>query len=334
MARVALFGATGYLGTVIEAELRRGGHHVTPLRAVRLRVPPGNPGAPHLGVPHPGVPHPGASTGQLPDLATVEKATEQVTAYVADEVDGVALDLLDHDVAVNAAGLPSARGRTPDELHGANAAWPLLLALACAEAGVPRLVHLSSTAVQGMAPVLDERDSFSPMDAYGASRVRGEQVLGAVRGRGGPQITVYRIPSLYGAGRRPSYPLASLPRRLPLVMVGDGSQPVAAAHVDAVAAGVATLVGAADPPTVVTHPAEGHTVRSIYQAFEPGRPVLRVPGIAVRAGMDVLARFDANSRAAVIRRRLGLALRGQRQAASWLTENPPALPVDAAAARL
>ena len=77
-------------------------------------------------------------------------------------------------VVVNAAGLATPGGTDSPALRGANALLPLVVADAADAAGVQRFVHLSSAAVQGHRPFLDESSHVQPFSAYSRSKALGE----------------------------------------------------------------------------------------------------------------------------------------------------------------
>lgn len=301
MSRVAVYGATGFIGTACAHALRHAGLDVVARTARRLWVAPedlaGSPAA-----------------GHRPFL-------DEVRA----ELDGV-------DAVVNAAGLAtSAASRTP-ALVGANAAWPRLLADACERARVPRLVHVSTAAVQGRAPRLDESLDYAPVTPYARAKVLGEQLLRDAAARGTVATTVYRPPSVHGPGRRMTSDFAAFCRRFPLVTCADGSQPVPVALVGNVGAALAEIVTADDAPLVVSHPYEGHTVRTLYETFAPGRPLRCLPAAAV--GALLRAAEPTGSwlpPLGALCRRAELMLLGQAQAPGWLAARGFRLPLGQAA---
>ena len=87
------------------------------------------------------------------------------------------VDSLRGDVAINAAGLAAPASGDAAGLRGANAVWPAVMSLACREAAVPRLVHLSSAAVQGRREPLDESTEHEPFSRYTRSKAEGEDAL-------------------------------------------------------------------------------------------------------------------------------------------------------------
>jgi nucleoside-diphosphate-sugar epimerase len=109
------------------------------------------------------------------------------------------------------------------------------LALAALEAGVRRLVYVSSIKVNGEATPPDRPfragDPPAPQDEYGRSKWRAEQALGELKGF---EVVVVRPPLVYGPGVRANFrrllqlvesglplPFASIRNRRSLVFLGN-----------------------------------------------------------------------------------------------------------------
>ncbi|MFA5105773.1 MAG: NAD(P)-dependent oxidoreductase [Candidatus Micrarchaeia archaeon] len=87
------------------------------------------------------------------------------------------------------------------ELMEQNAANSGILASACVEAGVPKLVLASSIAVYGKdiaGKEIDERFPANPTTDYGKSKLEGENE--ALKSRGKLKIAILRLGLVYGAG--------------------------------------------------------------------------------------------------------------------------------------
>ncbi len=293
MSRVAVFGATGFIGTACADALVRAGHEVLRRPARRLRV-------------------------DIDVLSRAVRGTIPLETAGAG-LDALAADLAGIDAVVNAAGVATSAANLTPALAGANAAWPRLLADACEHAGVPRLVHVSTAAVQGRAIRLDESLDYAPVTPYARAKTLGEQLLRDCAERGRLAVTLYRPPSVHGWGRRMTSDFASFCHRWPLLACDDGDQPVPVALVGNVGAALAAILAAEHAPLVVAHPSEGHTVRSLYQTFAPGRPLRSLPAPAVRALLHAaeptgqwLAPLGA------LCRRAELLMLGQAQEPGWL----------------
>lgn len=331
MAKVVVFGATGFVGRAVAEAIAASGGEVTSLPAERLRAEPirlveladsltvtaagdaaagqsGSPAAPGFKLTFDGVPRAGLVDDGL--------------------VDDVATSLNGHDVVVNAAGLPDATALATPELFGANALWPLVLGLACERAGVARLVHVSTAAVQGRIRVLDDSPRYAPVSPYAEAKALGERLLTGLAGTSRLSVTLFRPPSVHGSGRDLTRAFARWCERFPLVVSGQGDQPVPVALIGNVAAAIAALVAADDPPLMVSHPSEGHTVRSLYESFAPGRRIWSLPPGVVRAALRALEPVGrVFPPAAAASRRPELLLLGQAQAPSWLEGQRFVLPL-------
>lgn len=231
--------------------------------------------------------------------------------------------LLGVHVLVNAAGLADPQGSDEAALMVANAVLPAVLGLACQEAGVDRLVHLSSAAVQGRL-VLSDLLHYAPLSAYARSKAAGEEVLLGFRPESGLRVVIYRAPSVISPGTSSAAALRRI-GRLPFVPVTRPDAPVPTALLDNVAHFVHHLATIPDPPRVVAHPPEGMTVRSLIEAAGGSRP----PRVVGLSGMDRAAdrMFGAACRVerlAPRARRVELLVRGQALSArSLLGDLPP-----------
>ncbi|EIV93307.1 NAD-dependent epimerase/dehydratase family protein [Frankia sp. QA3] len=297
MTRIALFGATGFIGAACAAALAGAGHEVLPRPARRLWVD-------------------GEALTPAP-----QRAYRPHLAGLAAELDGVG-------AVVNAAGVAMSAARLSPGLVGGNAAWPRLLADACEQTGVPRLVHVSTAAVQGRSARLDESLRYAPVTPYARSKTLGEQLLRDAAAGGRVEVTLYRPPSVHGPGRRMTSAFAAFCQRWPLVTCGDGNQPVPVALIGNIGAAVAAILAADSAPLVVSHPYEGHTVRTLYETFAPGRPLRTLPTRVVRG---LLRAAEPSGQwlppLSALCRRAELLLFGQGQEPGWLEARGFRLPL-------
>jgi len=231
------------------------------------------------------------------------------------------------DVVVNAAGLAEAPARRSSELTTANVAVPLLLLAAAEGARCPRLVHVSSAAVQGRRDPLDESTELAPFSPYSRSKAAAERELSAVET--GTDVVIYRATSVQAPGRSITQQLtryASLPA-VPVVERGD--VPVPVALLTNVAAAIAHLATSPIPVGgVYLHPWEHMTVALLLSSLVPGVRLVSVPRSAVRGGLGVAQRLGARRPRAQARlRRMELMMFGQRQDAARLEETGFECPV-------
>lgn len=243
---------------------------------------------------------------------TFEEALSPV--FAADAVADLSARLEGCTSVVNAAGLSDAEYSGTPELIAANAAMPGVLARA---ANRRRFVHVSSAAVQGRRPVLDDSaaaDAFSP---YSLSKHMGEIVVHAHK----PDAVVYRPPGVHGPSRRITRAIGRVARSPLASVAAPGDNPTPQALIENVGDAVAFLaISAASPPCTVTHPSEGLTTSSLMELLG-GKPPQEVPRHIARAVVSL--GFAVSGRSPRLRaqaRRLETLWFGQGQAASWLTQ--------------
>jgi nucleoside-diphosphate-sugar epimerase len=259
-----------------------------------------------------------ARTAPAPRLRTAADTPEALTeaAVRADITTLVAL-MEGHDVVVNAAGLATPSASAGDDLLGANALLPIVLARAAAEARVRRFLHLSSAAVQGRTAMLDETDVVRPFSAYSRSKALGEQGLAALRLPDLSVVTV-RATSVQGTGRPTTTAVARLARSPLASVASPGSARSPITSVDALADLVVAAGRHEDAvPRIVLQPWEGLTTCSVLEAAG-GRP-RALPAALCRvavaggyaASMLVRGRLDGHVR------RVELMWFGQDQVPGW-----------------
>lgn len=125
-----------------------------------------------------------------------------------------------------------------EEFRKVNVAGTENLARQAAQAGVKRLVYVSSIKVNGEATSgerrFSEADAPDPQDPYGVSKWEAEQVLHKVAAETGLEVVIVRPPLVYGMGVKGNFaqmlkvlakgiplPLASVNNRRSLVYVGN-----------------------------------------------------------------------------------------------------------------
>lgn len=255
-----------------------------------------------------------------PRLLTSATTPEALVAAAQDTGIGALQEQLSgYAVVVNAAGLATPDATPGPELTGANALLPTVLARAAAVAGVARLVHLSSAAVQGRTSMLDETGIVRPFSAYSQSKALGEQALD-LAAVGHPQLSVVtvRATSVQGAGRPTTTALVRFARSPLASVASPGDAPTPVTSVTALAE-LVLAVGRYDGqlPARVLQPWEGLTVRTVLEAAG-GRPrTLPAPlcRLAVRGGYALSAVLRGRLDGQV--RRAELMWFGQDQMPGW-----------------
>jgi nucleoside-diphosphate-sugar epimerase len=295
----AVVGASGFVGSAVVRALEADGATVVAVAAPRLR------------------------TGERDPDALVRHAADLSGSGLDDALRGA-------DVVVIAAGVPDATGSDVDQLVGAHALLPAAVFAAAHRAGVRRVVHVSSGAVQGAAEVLDESPHRAPESPYAVSKALGEEVLDRLARSAGMELVIYRPPSVQGPGRRVTERIVALARSPLRSVAGNGHSPSPQALVGNVGAAVAALCALPGVPPYVIHPWEGITSGSLLELLGAGRRPRRIPAVlarsAVRLARATLGR-TAGGEGTV--RRIEVLWFGQRQAPSWLTAQGWVPPVGA-----
>jgi nucleoside-diphosphate-sugar epimerase len=286
MSRVVVFGGSGFVGSAITALLRQRGDEVTVRPAPRLWS--------EAATPH-----------EL--VATAAELSQDIVGA-----------LRGYDNVVNAAGLAHAPSGDSGRLTGANSLLPSVLQQASRSAGVARFIHLSSAAVQGRVPRLDEELTHAPDSAYSRSKALGEAALAATRWE---SSVILRPTSVHGPDRQVTLRLARLARSALSVVEAPGDRHTPQVHVDSVARAVGVLVDPREtPPQIVLQPSEGFSVQSFMSVIGCGRQprsISRPLSRSVIFGAYTAARFGGSPLWAQARR-VELLLRGQEQVRGWL----------------
>lgn len=292
MTKVAVLGATGFVGAAVAQALKNHGAHVVAVRAPRM-------------------------TSDATSAAALERelGSPPVNSIIA----RLSKDLAECAVVVNAAGVAAAtRGLTP-ELVGANALLPLVVA-AARPPGM-RYVHVSSAAVQGRRPVLDETSELAPFSPYSQSKALAEQAL-ADR----PHVVFYRPTSVHGPGREVTKALIRVLSSPLATVAGRGEGPTPQVLVENVADGIAFVSLCREvPPRVILHPGEGLTVGELVRRLG-GREPRHVPERLAHLVVDAGSRLGRHhSAVAGVTRRVEMMWFGQKQDEGWLQQNwnPP-----------
>jgi UDP-glucuronate 4-epimerase len=210
-----------------------------------------------------------------------------VGADLGDAVVDLAAVVRGADGVVHVAGRPGTHeswSDYPAYLHD-NVAATARLADACVRAGVPRLVHASSSSVYGR----DARGPDTPLrpvSPYGASKLAAESTLHAfAEARGLPVVTL-RLFSVYGPGQRPDMgvhaAIAAALSGTPFALHGDGKQTRSMTYVDDVVAAVRLALARGRPGAV--HDIGGAAEVSLLEVLAEIRrlvgadvPTVRVP---------------------------------------------------------
>ncbi len=287
----AVYGASGFVGSALVEYLRTHDVVVRELRASRLQLDPG-------------IDEPGAIV-QL--------------ALSSDVLPSMLQELRDVDVVVNAAGLATPGCEDSEDLYGANSLLPVVIAEAAKVSNVRRFIHLSSAAVQGNSPIIDETARYRPFSPYSRSKARGEQALlvycRTLSESDHPlSISIVRATSVQGSGRPTTESLRRIASSWVASVASPGDQPSIVSSVAGLVQYVERVsIYNGQVPPIVLQPWEGMTTTEVLEYAGSRRP-RKLPRwfcvICIRAS-HIAGIFLPGVRAAS--RRLEVMWFGQRQ---------------------
>lgn len=294
--RWAVLGASGFVGSALVSHLRSLGYEVDQVPAPRLALDP----------------------------ASDEGDAVAALALGRSELDELVATLHGADVVVNSAGLATPDAPADDELYGANALLPPLVYHAAERAGARRTIHLSSAAVQGHRPVLDETADASPFSPYSRSKALGERAFLAA-GRTGrhSDAIVIRATSVQGAGRRTTTALRRISRSPLASVAGAGREPTVVSSIDGLVDFIGRVsVSKARLGPILLQPWEGFTVSDVLRAASGVEP-RHLPSWVCRALLACTRRIGSVvPEVAGAGRRLEMMWLGQRQTSAHQAEFP------------
>jgi len=292
--RVAIIGASGFIGSAAKDAFEAAGHEVAAVTAPRYTT--------------------AASTPR--DIATAASGLD--LTELVQEIRGC-------EVVINAAGLPAATSGDQEALFGANSLTPYVAWLASRQTSVQRFIHVSSAAVQGRVSVLDASLSYRRESPYATSKVLAEQVLLRDADQ---RLVIYRPTSVHGSERGVTQTLQRLAGSRFSLVAAPGTDPTPQVHIRQVASALVTLADlAVSPPVVVVHPWEGFTTSSFMAQLAEGKGPRMLPRWLARFAVAL-----AYVAAKLVRRgmwgharRLEMLLFGQGQLKGWLESAAPNL---------
>lgn len=286
--RVAITGATGFVGSAAATALRRDGHDVVPIPSPRLST--------HV-------------LDAQQALATSVGLARDLEQTLGSALGGV-------DVLLNCAGLAAPDSARTPELLGANSVLPAALYLMAVRHGVARYIHVSSAAVQGRMPLLDETFEHEIRSPYAESKALAERTL-MILAIPACELRIYRATSVQEVGRGVTDALLRM-AHLPVVpLVGIGHLPLPLALRENCAAAVAHLAVTPAAPVLNLHPWEGMSPRRFFQLVNPRARFVSLPQTLAESGDEVLWRLAPHAGpAAALAKRADLLVNGQRSVAT------------------
>lgn len=251
MTRVLVTGGAGFVGSGIAAGLAAAGHDVVSFDT--------GAGRDDAGVTH--------IRGDIADglrvwSVLVDRRIETVVHAAA---------LADLKVAAD----------NPIATMRANALGTAQVLEASRQAGVGRVVCISSEAVYGIvdqAAPMDESTPFAPISVYGASKASGELLASIYRRRYGMDVVCVRLAEVYGPGLRMAQSVGDMVTAAvagrPCPLDAPQDQRVGLIYVDDVVAAVRGAVEATTPLRPAYHVSDGapHTLGTIAAAVAERLP--------------------------------------------------------------
>lgn len=297
MASWAVVGASGFVGRNVVALIEAEGHRVSKVKAPRMV----------------------SGTRWLP-----EQVVESVRGNVA-VLSSLAEELTGHDVVINAAGLATPGAAASPSLFGANAALPVAVFIAARMAGVPRVIHISSAAVQGRKPELDESMDLEPFSPYSHSKALAERSLSLLSTGENHQTGLYiiRATSIQDKDRDTTRSLIRFAGSPFASVAAPGTAPSPVSSVSGLMKSV--LSAGTDPErgfAITVQPWEGLTVRDVILTYGKKEP-LQLPAPLCKAAIRLgyfLASMGASGIEGSVRRAEVLWL-GQRIKAHEVQEH-------------
>ena len=285
-----VLGASGFVGSALVAHLAATGQRVLTLSTPRLTCDPS------------------LNAGEICSVAEGHASLPELSSALK----GV-------NCVVIAAGAAKPNAPWTAALVGANSLLPGVVACAAMEAGVGRLVHISSAAVQGRTRTLTETLDTSPFSAYSRSKALGERVIVQLAAGRKYDIVTVRATSVQGPNRETTKSLRRIARSPFASVAGSGNQPSAVSSIDNLCAFVRAIGSwTGEVPPLVLQPWDGLSVRQVL-CSAGGKPPIRLPRAPCRwvisvgyAASRVLGgRLDGHVR------RLEVMWFGQAVAAEW-----------------
>ncbi len=190
------------------------------------------------------------------------------------------------DAVVHLAGVVAALRER--DFFDVNVGGARAMAEAAKDAGVARVVHVSSLAAAGTGSIFSPRredDPPAPLTAYGRSKLQGEAVVAELVG---PQAIVLRPGVVYGPGDRAMLPLFRMAARAVLPLAGRAEAAYTMIYVDdllrAIDAALTCPLGGAEVVCVGhPHPVSARELlEGIRLAVGRRAPIVRVPLAATR----------------------------------------------------
>ncbi|MGN7158071.1 NAD-dependent epimerase/dehydratase family protein [Dietzia cercidiphylli] len=220
------------------------------------------------------------------------------------------------EAVIICSGNPDASETDLGDLIGANGVSPAVVARAAREAGVSRLIYVSSAVVQGRRRQLDETPETEEFSSYARSKAVGERLVSSEF----ENAIIYRAPSVHAESRRVTRLTARIAASPLASVASSGKQHSPQALIENVSSAIAFLATTElEPPGIVLHPWEGLTTHDVMELLG-GKPPLVIPRAIAQLVCRALELAGRQvPRIAADARRVEMLWFGQAQSHSWLT---------------
>lgn len=248
--RLGVLGARGFVGKSVLAAAAANGHQ--PVVLPRIKLP-----AIHS-----------VTSDSLPQLDDHVAALHTANPELLEALQSV-------DVVINAAGLALPISNDTDALWNTNTLLPAVLDHLCHASGVRRVVHVSSSSVQGDQSPLTEQATWNPLSEYARSKASAEQYLLC---HALTETVIYRATSVMGPGRAIVDRLVSFYGHRLVPVFGDGSASLPLSALPNTGAAIVALALSETAQKIAMQPCEGVTQRALAEALcRPGARIVRIP---------------------------------------------------------
>lgn len=210
MTRIALTGASGFLGVHLASRLVRDGHEVYALVRSADRAKALPPGISRI------------ETGDIADPAVLDRLMKGA------------------DAAVHLVSNFRTASGPPDSYHRINVEGTRNALRAASAAGARRFVHCSTIGVHGHVRITpgDEESPFNPGDLYQSTKVEAEELVrAAMGGHESMEVVIVRPCSMYGPGDMRMLKMFRMLRKRRFLLVGSCQENFHAVYIDDIVEG-------------------------------------------------------------------------------------------------
>lgn len=186
--------------------------------------------------------------------------------------------------------------KDPELMESVNVEGTRTLLRAATDAGVSKMIHVSSTSVYGRTVPRDESSPLNPAEAYGRAKARAEELCWKAAADG-LDVTIIRPRTIMGHGRLGLFEILFdwISAGDPVFVFGKGDGAFQFVHAADLASACILAAERPGPTSYNVGAAEFGSIRQALEALAEhagtGAPVLSLPATPARLGMGVLSRL-------------------------------------------